>query len=525
MSHICRLPCDEAMIRAVPAAAPCPRRLERWILAATIIGSSMAFVDGTVVNVALPAVQAQLGATAPQLQWIVESYLLFLAALMLVGGMLGDHFGRRSIFAAGVALFAAASVWCGVAPDATQLIVGRSVQGIGGALMVPGSLAIISANFSDEERGRAIGTWSALTALAMALGPVLGGWLIDNISWRWIFFINVPPALTVLWILFRYVPESRDETQALGPDWWGALLVTVGLGSIVFALIEAGSQGFDQAAVLGVLALGVMAMMGFFLVEARSQAPMVPLTMFRSRTFSGANLITLLLYAALGGSLYFLPFNLIQVQGYSATAAGAAFLPLILIIFALSRWAGSLVDRYGGRMPLMVGPSIAAIGFALFSVPYIGGSYWATFFPPVAVLGVGMAISIAPLTTVVIGAAERGRAGVASGINNAVSRVAGLLAIAVMGIVVSVAFNRALDSRVARLEIPPAAQQMLEAQRIRLAGAEIAAGVGDDVAIALQQAIAESFVSGFRLVMLVAAGLALASALSASLTIERDASD
>ncbi|MFQ5974614.1 MAG: MFS transporter, partial [Alphaproteobacteria bacterium] len=521
MSHICRPPCDDAVIRSVPDVPPCARLLGRWVLAATIIGSSMAFIDGTVVNVALPVLQADFHATAPELLWIVESYLLFLGALILVGGMLGDHFGHRRIYAGGVALFAAASAWCGLAPDSSQLIIARAVQGVGGALLVPGSLAIISATFGEGQRARAIGTWSGFTALTMALGPVLGGWLVDNVSWRWIFFINVPPAAIVIWILYRRVPESREETEAAALDWPGALLATVGLGAIVFGLIEAGIAGFEQASALGPLAVGAVVMIAFLLVEARVRAPMVPLGLFRSRAFSGANFVTLLLYAALSGGLFYFPFNLIQVQGYSATAAGAAFLPFVLIMFVLSRWSGGLVDRYGGRLPLVIGPTVAAAGYALFAVPSVGGGYWTTFFPAVAVLGVGMAISVAPLTTVVLAAVDVRRAGVASGINNAVARIAGLLAIAVMGVFVLGAFNGALDGRLATLELPAGARQMLDQERIKLAGAEIPGGLGAQLQAALEQAVADAFVSGFRLAMLIAAGLALASALVALLTVGR----
>ncbi|MEE9299702.1 MAG: MFS transporter [Alphaproteobacteria bacterium] len=519
MSHLCPPPCDAAVIRAARQCSPCQRRTGRWVLAATIIGSSMAFVDGTVVNVALPVLQAELGATVAELQWIIESYMLFLAALILVGGMLGDQYGRRRIFGLGVTLFGLASIWCGLSPDPLQLIIARGVQGIGGALLIPGSLAIISSTFSEEQRGRAIGTWAAFTALAMAFGPVLGGWLVDNVSWRWIFFINIPPALVVLWILRSYVPESSRSAKAARLDWPGAFLSTVGLGVLVFALIEAGASGFGDWAAIGGFALGGFLLVGFIVVERRSPAPMLPLTLFRSRMFSGANLVTLLLYAALSGGLFFFPFNLIQVQGYSTTATGAAFLPFVFIMFVLSRWSGGLVTRYGGRLPLTVGPAIAAVGFVLFTLPGIGGSYWATFFPATAVLGLGMAITVAPLTTVVMGAVEVERAGVASGINNAVSRVAGLIAIAVMSVVVSITFNDALDGRVATLDLGPAVQAVLEQERIKLAGAEIPASVGVEVAALVERVIAESYISSFRIAMFIAAALALAGAFGAALTI------
>lgn len=484
----------------------------------------MAFIDGTVVNVALPALQDDLGATQADVQWVVQSYTLFLAALLLVGGSLGDHFGRRRIFALGVVLFTVASIACGFAGSTGQLIAARAVQGIGGALLVPGSLAIISASFPDgEERGRAIGTWSGFTSITTALGPVLGGWLVEHASWRWVFFLNLPLAAIVLAVTLTRVPESRDPEVTggiRGLDWWGALFATTGLGALTYGLTEAANRGWADPLVFGSLTLGVAALIAFIAVEARGRAPMMPLGLFRSRTFSGTNLLTFLLYGALGGALFFFPFNLIQVQGYSSTAAGAAFLPMILIMFALSRWAGGLIGRYGAKPPLIVGPVIAAIGFALFAVPGIGGSYWTTFFPAVAVLGVGMAITVAPLTTAVMGAVEDRHAGLASGVNNSVSRVAGLLAIAAFGIVIAMTFRSALDERLDQLELPPATRTDVDAQRDRLAAAEPPPDLESSTASAIVHAIDEAFVSGFRVVMLLGAGLALASALISALTID-----
>src|SRR5918999_1241414 len=318
-------PCDEGVVRSREAAAPCAPASGPWILAATILGSAMAFIDGTVVNVALPEIQARLGATAVDAQWIVESYALFLAALILLGGSLGDHYGRRRIFSLGIVIFTAASVWCGISGSPEELIIARAVQGVGGAMLVPGSLAIISASFEEERRGRAIGTWSGFLGVTTAIGPVLGGYFVENVSWRAAFLINVPLALIVLWIVYRHVPESRDP-DARRLDIPGAVLATLGLGGVVFGLIESQSNGFGDPLVLASLALGVIALAVFVLVESRVREPMMPLSLFRSRNFSGANLLTLFLYAGLGGSLYFFPFVLIQVHGYPATAAGSAFL-------------------------------------------------------------------------------------------------------------------------------------------------------------------------------------------------------
>ncbi|OLE02546.1 MAG: MFS transporter [Ktedonobacter sp. 13_1_20CM_4_53_11] len=523
MANFVKSPCDEGVIRSAPQAAPCSPHVGTWVLVATILGSSMAFIDGSVVNVALPVIQRDLNATTSDLQWIVEAYSLFLAALILVGGSLGDHFGRRRIFAIGIAIFTLSSIWCGLSPNVLQLILARAVQGIGGALLVPGSLAIISASFSDEQRGRAIGTWSGFTAITSVAGPVLGGVLVQFASWRWVFFINVPLALVVLGVLFWRVPESRDADASRRLDWWGTLLVTVGLGALVYGLIEAGSIGFGNTLVLSALAVGIAALLAFLLVEARTPAPMVPLTLFRSRTFSGANLLTLLLYGALGGLTFFLPFNLIQVQGYPPSAAGAAFVPFILIMFLLSRWAGGLVNRYGAKLPLVVGPIITAVGFALFALPGIENgpsSYWYTFFPAVVVMGFGMVITVAPLTTTVMGAVEQRHAGIASGINNAVSRTAGLLAIAIFGIVVLSVFNSSLDSYLATLHLSPDVRHLIDVQRIKLVGITIPTNVGSEAQVALKRAIDESFVNSFRLVSLICAALALVSALSAWLLVE-----
>ncbi len=519
MTVFARPPCDEGVIRAAtPHTAGCADRAKPWVLAATILGSSMAFIDGSVVNVALPAIQTDLGTSVSGAQWVVNAYMLMLSALILVGGAAGDRLGRRRVFALGVTVFAAASVACGLAPRGGTLIAARAVQGMGGAMLVPSSLAIISAAFPDGERGRAIGTWAGFSALTTALGPVLGGWLVDVWSWRLIFFVNVPVGAATLWLALRRVPESRDETDA-PIDWRGGVLAVAGLGAVVQGLTAAATLDWTRPTVAGSLVGGVALLAAFVRHESRTASPMVPLQLFRSRSFTGANAMTFLLYFALGGALFFLPFNLIRVQGYSATLAGAAFLPFSLIMGALSRWSGGLIGRYGGRGPLMAGPVIAALGFALLALPGIGGPYWATFFPGMAVLGLGMAVSVAPLTTTVMGAVPDRFAGAASGINNAVARLAGMLAVAMLGTVAVGVFGTALDRRLAVSQVPLEVRQAVLQEVPKLAEARVPAGAGTEMQATLARALDESFVSSFRVVMLLAAALAVLSAVCAALTI------
>jgi EmrB/QacA subfamily drug resistance transporter len=508
-------PRDDAVIQS---RADAPRRADArsWILAATILGSSLAFIDGTVVNVALPALQASLHANIVDVQWVVESYGLFLGALILVGGSFGDVFGRRLMFVLGVTLFAIASAACGLATGIHQLIIARSIQGVGAAFLVPGSLAIISAAFDEKTRGQAIGTWSGFTAITTAIGPVLGGWLIEHASWRWVFFINLPLAAVVVAVSLWRIPESRSAT-ARRIDWLGALVGTVGLGGLVFGFVESTNLGWRNPRVFGSLIVGVAGVVGFVLVESKESSPMVPLALFRSRSFSGANLLTLFLYAAIGIFFFLFPLNLIQVQGYSAAATGAAVLPLILLMFALSRWSGGLVARYGPRAPLIIGPIIAAAGFVLFAVPSTGSNYWKAFFPAILVLGFGMAVTVAPLTTVVMSSVDQDHAGTASGINNAVARIASVLAIAVFGIVMVRAFDFRLRHELANLGLSSEIVREIQSKVIKLAGLELPSDLDASTAAAIRSAINHAFVFGFRLIMLICAGLAAASSAPAGL--------
>src|ERR1700676_5088178 len=508
-------PCDEAVVRSGSSNALCRTQSPAWVLTATILGSSMAFIDGTVVNVALPALQSSLRATVVDVQWVVESYGLFLSALLLIGGAMGDSVGRRSIFLLGTGVFAAASVGCGASSNISQLIVARCVQGIGAAFLVPSSLAIISASFDEKSRGQAIGTWSGFTAITAALGPVLGGWLIEHASWHWVFFINVPLGAAVIAISLWHVPESRSSTPKHA-DWLGASVATLGLAGIVFGFVESATLGWRHSLVLGSLAVGFGALILFVFVEKCVAAPMVPLSLFKSRSFSGANVLTLLLYAALGIFFFLFPLHLIQVQKYSTTATGAAALPLILLMFFLSRWSGGLVARFGPKTPLIVGPLIAAGDFLLCAWRFVGCSCWTTLFPAFVVLGLGMAVSVAPLTTVVMSSVDQTRAVTASGINNAVSRVAGVLAVAILGIVMVSAFSHRLQQSLATLDLAPGVLLQIQSSEIRLAGLEVPSWLDTGTSSALRAAIDQAFVFGFRLIMLLCAGLAVTSAAVAS---------
>lgn len=504
-------PYDDAVSHARGSQAPCAEQSRPWVLAATILGSSMAFIDGTVVNVALPALQSTVHATVVDVQWVIESYGLFLSALILVGGALGDSLGRRAMFLLGVAAFAAASAGCGFSSCVRTLVIWRSVQGIAAAFLVPGSLAIISSCFDEKSRGLAIGTWSGFTAITTALGPVFGGWLIEHASWHWVFFINVPIAVLVIAISLWHVPESRKrDPQPV--DWLGASIVTVGLAGVIYGFLESATLGWTHPRVLATLIAGFALLFLFVFVESKVSAPMVPLSLFKSPTFSGANLLTLCLYAALGIFFFLFPSNLIQVQKYSATATGAAALPLILLMFLLSRWSGGLVQRSGPKKPLIIGPLIAAAGFLIFAAPSVNAGYWSSFFPGFVVLGLGMAISVAPLTTVVMTSVDQQRTGTASGVNNAVARVAGVLAVAVLGALMVTAFAHSLRESLAGLQLSPAIAQDLESKVIQLGGLDAPANHDPQTRAAIRSVIAKAFVFGFRIMMLCCAGLAAASA-------------
>jgi EmrB/QacA subfamily drug resistance transporter len=512
-------PCDELVIRTQPTAVDRPCRRKRLALAATIVGSSMAFIDGSVVNVALPSIQGDLGASVAAMQWVVNAYLLFLGSLVLVGGSMGDKLGRRTVFIAGIALFTLASAACGFAPNVSALICARAVQGIGAALLVPSSLAIIGAVFEDEARGRAIGTWAGVGAITSAVGPVAGGWLVDALSWRAIFFLNVPLAALTIVLAVSSVPNSHKADAPQQLDWPGALAAAAGLAALTFGLTLASERGFAHPLVLGAMGVGMLLLAAFVRIEARSPNPMMPLDVFHSRDFTGANVVTLLLYFGLGGAFFFLPFTLIRAHGYTATEAGAALLPVPVIIGLLSRFTGGLTSRFGSRRLLTVGPAVAGAGFTLLALPFARGSYLAEFFPALAVLGLGMTITVAPLTTTVMGAVPSDRTGVASGINNAVARVASLLAIAVLGIVFVWSHHAALSARLDALHIP---QDASEAEQALTPDAQAGTATGASSTpreTAVARAEAEAIADALRAVALVSAACAFAGAGVALLTI------
>jgi EmrB/QacA subfamily drug resistance transporter len=478
----------------------------------------MAFIDGTVANVALPSIQTDLGATLAEAQWVVQAYALLLATLILVGGSLGDRFGHRRVFVLGISIFTLGSVGCAFAATITQLVAARAVQALGAACLIPGSLAILGAAFEGERRGAAVGTWAAASGISAVLGQILGGFLIDTVSWRVGFIVNVPMAIVVLLIVFRYVPESRAERpRAL--DLPGVLLVTVGLGGIVYGLIGASDQSLGPLEVVSMV-VGTMALVGFVIVERHSPEPLVPLHLFGSRNFSGANIMTFLLYAGFGGALFLLPIVLIEVHGYSATAATGALVPFAVITFVMGRWAGGLVTRYGEKLPLMVGPVLAAAGFVLFAVPGVGGSYWTTYFPAVVVLGIGMSLVFGPLSIAILNAVESEHSGLGSGVNRSVQRTAKLLGLAVLAFLVLATFDNSLDASLNALDLSPGQKVALRAEEVNLGANDILEGARGEDRVAIDRAVDQAFVSAFRFAMFVSAGMALASAIAAALLLQ-----
>jgi EmrB/QacA subfamily drug resistance transporter len=508
-----------AMNATVP---PPPGPNPNWALVAAVVGTSMIFADSTAVNVALPILQRDLQASAAAVQWVVEGYTLMLSALILIGGSLGDIFGRRLVFGCGIALFTAASAVCAAAPNIDVLIAARCVQGAGGALATPGSLALLSANFGGAARGRAIGTWSAFSVIVSAVGPVLGGWLVQMLSWRAIFAVNLPLAAIVITVLALRVRESRDPDAPRAIDVAGAVSATSGLGLLVFGLIWLQGSGGGLTGPLCIVAGGLL-LTAFVEVERRSTAPMLPLAVFTTRPPRIINMYTFMLYAALGGSFYYVPFDLIDVQHYSPLAAGAALLPMTLIMFVFSRSSGGLVARFGPKPLLAGGALLAALGFVVLASTGIGRSYWLTIFPAAVLLGCGATAFVAPLTTLVMNAAPAAHAGIASGINNAVARVAGLVAIAVLGIVASAIVNRTINAALAqRTDFSTATRIVLQTQRGAFVGGSLPLrGMPLAERARVTRTIAAASARGFSATMLICA---LLSATAAALALDKSLS-
>ncbi len=467
---------------------------KHWVLAATVLGSSLTFIDGSALGVALPSIQSDLGAGPAAVQWVSNAYLLTLGALVLIGGAAGDRFGRRLVFLIGVAIFAVASIGCALAPTVDLLIAGRAVQGIGAALLTPGALAVIGAVFPPGERGKAFGTWAGAGALFGMIGPLVGGWLTDHGDWRMIFWINVPLAILTGIMTLAFTPESRDP-GARGLDGLGALLAVSGLGALTWALTAAPDLGFGDPRILAGLIGGALLSAAFLWAQARETHPMMPLGLFRSSVFSGINLLTLLLYFALGGAMFFLPFELIRVHGWSATKAGAAMLPFAVIMGLFSGLAGRLADRFGARLSLSLGPILAGAGLVLLGLMRPDAGYVDGPLAGMTVMAIGMTLAVGPLTAAVMGAVPPGHTGIASGVNNAVARVAGLLAIAILGLILSAVFVATADS--------PDARALL---------GDVMAG-GD-----LKPDAVGAFHAAFRAVILTCAGLAVLAGIVGGLT-------
>jgi EmrB/QacA subfamily drug resistance transporter len=491
-----------------------------WLIVATSLASGMIFLDGSVVNVALPVMQRDLNASLSGLQWIVNAYMLFLAALLMIGGGIGDSYGRKLAFQWGLAIFAVSSAACGFAPNLNVLIAARAVQGFGGALLVPGSLAMIKALIVPEESGRAIGLWAGFSGVTSALGPLVGGYLVTAVSWRAIFFINVPLAALTLWAMAVHVPNSRDPNAPPTLDWPAGLLSILGLGGLSYVLIEQPTRGWTDPTILIGIAAVAIGIALFPVREIRARYPMIPLHAFRSRTFDGANIATIGVYFTFGGALPFLTLDLQQLQGFTPLEAGAAFLPVTLLLLFLSPRVGGLMSRFGARLPLTVGPVIIAVGFVYLMRVGTSINYWTDILPGVVILGLGMSFFVTPLTATVMNAVPERLAGVASGISNTLTRIASLLAVAILGLIIAHRFESTLTSRLSHTTLPASARSALIARSDRLADDPLPHGLSASQQSQATSAIDAAYVDGFRWIMATCAVLCLLSALVCFLTIE-----
>lgn len=483
-----------------------------WVLLVAILGSSMAFIDSTAVNTVLPVLQRELDATITQTQWIIEGYALFISSLILFGGALGDKYGRKLVFIAGLLIFTGASVWCALAPGTHQLIFARTIQGIGGALLVPGSLAIINVSFDNSTRGRAIGIWSAFTAATTGIGPVLGGWLAENVTWRFIFIINVPLAFIVLLLLLTRVPDDR-VTGWIKLDVAGAVMVSAGLGFFVFGLIESSNMGFTNPYVLGSMVSGIALLVSFVFYENRIEQPLLPMGIFRSRTFTGANIISFLFWGGWNAVIFFLPFSFIQIHGYTATEMALGFLPAIVTLFISAPLTGQIINRAGVRVPLVAGTLIISLSYVLFTIPGLGSNYFYDWLVPILIMGLGIGVTISPMMSAVMGSVDKKFSGLVSGINNSVGRVAGLFAIALFGVIAIHIFNFELSQHLSGLDLDLRTREFLEHERIKLAGADIPEWVGPEMKERIRYYIDISFLKSFRVVMLLCALFSVLAAL------------
>jgi EmrB/QacA subfamily drug resistance transporter len=490
----------------------------KWIMVSCILASSMAFIDGTALNVVLPALQKSLNASGTDLFWILNAYLLMLAALILIGGSLGDQLGRKKVFMAGIFIFISGSALCGFAPDVILLVAFRMLQGIGGALMIPGSLSLISSSINANERGRAIGTWSAFTTVVTMGGPVLGGAFADAGLWRYIFFINIPIGLAALFILAKWVNESKDDSPEHRLDYPGAIAIAAGLGLLTFGFLRIPAVGWHSYEAYGSVILGLLMLVAFIVIEKTSKHPMMPLSLFTNLTFTGANLLTFFLYAGLGAGMLFMGLNMVQIQGYSQLQSGLTFLPFTVLMISIARFAGSLADKHGPRLFLILGPAITGVGLLMLSfIKQTGGAadYWTTFFPGVVVFGFGMSVTVAPLTAAVMGSVSDHFSGTASGVNNAMSRISGVFANAVFGALAVLFFAGALQNELKSLPLNANKQQVVMAQVVNLGNAHAPANIPVKYKAQIETAYHQSFIAAYAKIMRISAGLAFLGAIMA----------